>query len=195
LVRVPIQTRGAVTVVVSLSELLAGLGSFSEAETLAEDERTVAAIPGITRTAMSEAAPTGRFGRVQVTMRFARLHVQPEPEALPKVTPEGSVWETDRDPAASGPSFATLIVYVNGEVPGTGSAESERANERSASARTGAEDCHTPAVVVPAYTIAGFVEPMTRALTLRPGRPLLTAVHVPPESVDLKTPRPSCVPA
>jgi len=43
LVRVPIQTGEAVTVVVSLSELLAGLGSVSVAETLAEEVRTVAA--------------------------------------------------------------------------------------------------------------------------------------------------------
>src|SRR5437867_532335 len=98
------------TVVVALAELFARLGSDSAAETLAEEESTPAAGPGVTTTAMLDTRPTARLGRVQVTTPPDSLHVQPEPPALLKTTPAGTVWETDRELAALGPLLETLSV-------------------------------------------------------------------------------------
>src|SRR5512139_1445435 len=95
LVRVPIQTRGVVTVVVSVSELLSGSGSTPAGETVAEETRTVATGPGVTWTVTSGAVPRARLGRVQLTMPPACAHVHPEPEALSKTTPAGRAWVTD----------------------------------------------------------------------------------------------------
>src|SRR5450631_2252401 len=104
----------AVTVVLAVEVLLAGVGSAVVELTLAVLDNVVAWAGAVTVTVIVGAvAPVASVGRVQVTETLPVLvQVQPVPVAETKVTPAGRVSVTDRLAASEGPLLLTTSEYA-----------------------------------------------------------------------------------
>jgi hypothetical protein len=101
----------AVTVVVTLEELLAELGSGVLAATVAVFVTLAAWFGAVTTTVIAGAvAPVASAGRVQVTTPATLPQLQPVPPADTKVVPEGTGSVTVRVAASLGPALATVSV-------------------------------------------------------------------------------------
>jgi hypothetical protein len=122
------------TVVVSVSELLPGVGSDVAAATVAVLLRVVPPFGAVTVTLMLGAVATLSVPRVHVTVPEAWLHVHPEPAALTNETPAGRLSVTVSELAVLGPALATDRVYVMFAPGATGSALSDFVIDRSAAA-------------------------------------------------------------
>src|SRR5579859_2413706 len=92
---------------------------------------SVAAIVGVTTTAIGGTAPTARLARVQVTTPFVNEQLQPAPLARTKVTPAGSVSLTTTPLARAGPTLVALIVYISALPSLTGSGVAVSVSARS----------------------------------------------------------------
>src|SRR5262245_32160096 len=98
------------TVVVSVSELLAPLGSELAAETVAVSLRVAPPLGAVAVMTMLGAVTTLSDPRVQVTIPEAWLHVHPEPAALTKEAAGGKVSVTVTELAVLGPALVTESV-------------------------------------------------------------------------------------
>ena len=127
----------AVTVVVTVEELLPGTGSAVVDATDAVFDSEPAWFGAVTVTVITGAdAPVVRAARVQVTDTLPVFaHAQPVPVADTNVTPAGRVSVTDRFTASDGPAFATVSEYAT-DPPATTDAGPVFAIDRSASAVT-----------------------------------------------------------
>ena len=96
-----------VTVVFSVSVLLAGFGSETGELTLAVSIIVPLVVGAVTVMVIAGAAPKAKLARVQVTTPAAWLQLQPEPEALMNVTPAGKVSVTVTEVAVLGPALLT----------------------------------------------------------------------------------------
>jgi hypothetical protein len=110
----------ALTVVLSLSLLLPGTGSFTLEDTLAVLVIVPPSLGAVAVMVISGAGPTAKLARVQVIPR--QLH--PVPLAVAPVTPAGSVSVTLTLVAVLGPLFVTVRVYVRFWPTTTGSGAS-----------------------------------------------------------------------
>jgi hypothetical protein len=99
------------TVVVSVSELLPGVGSDVAAATVAVLLSVAAVRRGDGHVDVGRVA-TLSVPRVHVTVPEAWLHVHPEPAALTNETPAGRLSVTVSELAVLGPALATDRVYV-----------------------------------------------------------------------------------
>jgi hypothetical protein len=126
---------GTLTDVVTETALFARFDSGVDDDTVALSVMLPAVAGAAPLMVIGVALPTGTADALQLTTLLDGAHVQPVPEALPKATPDGSVFETLTFCAVVGPAFATLMTYVSG-APALTDDGALMAMERSASVVT-----------------------------------------------------------